>query len=89
MRIGTVVILQRAAAFRSGALDETDRTHLDLHTDSAAEQAAEIERLIGLGARRVDWTYQEGATHVVLADPDGNLFCVVNTGRDDPPRPPA
>lgn len=40
-------------------------------------QAAEVERLLGLGARRVDWRYPEQADYVVLADPDGNTFCVV------------
>ena len=61
-------------------LDETDRTHLDLWVDSAQEQAAEVDRLIGLGAQRVDWVYPDDADFVVLADPDGNLFCVVNAG---------
>ena len=60
-------------------LDETDGTHLDLHVASEPEQRAEIERLISLGARRVDWVYPEGASFVVLADTEGNLFCVVNT----------
>src|SRR4051794_12491855 len=58
-------------------LDEDDATHLDLYVDSASEQAAEIERLIALGARRVEWSYPDTANHVVLADPEGNLFCVV------------
>jgi hypothetical protein len=31
---------------------------------------------------RADWTYPEGARFVVLADPEGNLCCVINTGRD-------
>ena len=60
-------------------LDETDRTHLDLHAASEKEQQAEIERLISLGAQRVDWVYPDGAHFVVLADTEGNLFCVVNT----------
>ena len=64
------------------ALDEDDGTHLDLHTDSALEQQAEIERLLSLGASRVDWAYPDGARFVVLADPEGNPFCVVNTGPD-------
>jgi catechol 2,3-dioxygenase-like lactoylglutathione lyase family enzyme len=64
-------------------LDETDRTHLDLWVDSAQEQAAEVERLVGLGAHRVDWDYPRDADFVVLADPEGNLFCVVNAA---PPR---
>ncbi|MCF4123101.1 VOC family protein [Antribacter sp. KLBMP9083] len=60
-------------------LDEDDRTHLDLWVDSEEEQRSEIERLISLGATRVDWTYPDGADFVVLADSEGNLFCVVNT----------
>lgn len=60
-------------------LDETDRTHLDLHVASEKEQQAEVERLISLGARRVDWAYPDGAHFVVLSDTEGNLFCVVNT----------
>ena len=61
-------------------LDSSERTHLDLRTTSAAEQQAQVQRLIALGARRTPWTHAPGATHVVLADPEGNLFCVVNTG---------
>jgi catechol 2,3-dioxygenase-like lactoylglutathione lyase family enzyme len=76
----TPVLLPRSATEIALALDEDDRTHLDLHTDSAAEQRAEVERLVSLGATRVDWAYPEGARFVVLADPEGNLFCVVNTG---------
>ena len=52
--------------------------HLDLYTSS---QQAEVERLLGLGARRYDWRYQPGDDFVVLEDPDGNLFCVVQ--KDD------
>jgi Glyoxalase-like domain len=43
----------------------------------AEDAGREIERLLGLGARRVDWRYPPGADYVVLADPDGNTFCVV------------
>jgi hypothetical protein len=59
-------------------LDETDRTHLDLRVANAAEQQAEVERLVALGAQRMDWQYPDGADFVVLADTEGNLFCVVN-----------
>jgi len=76
----TPVLLPPQPATVAVALDEADGTHLDLHTDSAQEQQAEVERLISLGATRVDWTYPEGARFVVLADPEGNLFCVVNLG---------
>nr|WP_246654634.1 VOC family protein [Rhizobium laguerreae] len=50
------------------------RHHLDLY---ASDQQAEVERLLSLGAQRVDWRYPEGADYIVLADPDGNRFCVV------------
>ena len=75
-----VLLPQPPAPAVAVALDEDDRTHLDLHTDSAREQRAEVERLISLGATRIDWAYPDGARFVVLSDPDGNLFCVVNTG---------
>jgi catechol 2,3-dioxygenase-like lactoylglutathione lyase family enzyme len=61
-------------------LDDGDRTHLDLWVASAEEQDAEVERLVALGARRVEWTYPAEADFVVLADPDGNRFCVVDAG---------
>ncbi len=50
------------------------RHHLDLY---AADQAAEVARLSALGAQRVEWRYEPDADYVVLADPDGNRFCVV------------
>lgn len=78
----TPVLLPQTATVLAVALDEDDRTHLDLHTDSALEQQAEVERLVSLGATRIDWPYPDGARFVVLADPEGNLFCVVNTGRE-------
>jgi catechol 2,3-dioxygenase-like lactoylglutathione lyase family enzyme len=54
--------------------EDHQRHHLDLYADDAP---AEVERLIALGARRVDWRYPPGADYIVLADPDGNTFCVV------------
>lgn len=55
------------------------RLHLDLFTDSAEEQQAEVRRLIGLGARAVEWDlYPPDPDFVVLADPDDNIFCVVD-----------
>ncbi|MCZ2847182.1 VOC family protein [Modestobacter sp. VKM Ac-2978] len=57
------------------------RSHLDLHVADRAEQTAEVDRLVGLGAQRVDWDgYPDDPDFVVLADPDGNLFCVVDLG---------
>lgn len=53
------------------------RHHVDLHAD---DPEAEVERLLALGATRVEWDYPEDADYVVLADPDGNRFCVVVPG---------
>ncbi len=53
--------------------------HLDLHAADADEQTAQVDRLVSLGASRVDWdSYPEDPDFVVLADPEGNLFCVVD-----------
>lgn len=58
------------------------RVHIDLYAGDAADQAAEVERLIGLGASRIDWDdYPPEADFIVLADPDGNRFCVIETER--------
>ncbi|NIK56949.1 VOC family protein [Kribbella shirazensis] len=59
-------------------LDTTDRTHLDLWVDETSTPEAEVDRLIGLGAERVeDWTYPPNADFVVLKAPDGTVFCVI------------
>ena len=72
---GTRVALQRADA----PAEEHPRVHLDLVVDDKAEQAAEIDRLIGLGASLVPWdSYPAEPDFVVLADPEGNRFCVVD-----------
>lgn len=52
-----------------------NRVHLDVVT-RGADQAEEVERLIGLGAARVD-IGQGDVPWVVLADPEGNEFCVL------------
>ncbi|WP_414938217.1 VOC family protein [Amycolatopsis sp. cmx-11-51] len=55
------------------------RIHLDLVVDTAAEQTAEVLRLKELGATDVGWDrYPPKPDFVVLADPDGNRFCVVD-----------
>lgn len=74
---GRALGLQRSES----PVERYPRVHLDLFVDSAAEQDAEIERLIALGARRLDWDlYPPNADFVVLADPDDNPFCVVDLG---------
>jgi catechol 2,3-dioxygenase-like lactoylglutathione lyase family enzyme len=55
------------------------KIHLDLY---AADQGAEVERLIGLGASRIEWDRRPAdADFVILADPEGNRFCVIDTAR--------
>jgi predicted enzyme related to lactoylglutathione lyase len=55
------------------------KIHLDLY---AADQAAEVERLKGLGATEVHWSKRPAdADYVILADPEGVRFCVVDTSR--------
>ena len=51
-----------------------NRLHIDLRPD---DQAAEVARLEALGARRVSVGQPEDATFVVMADPEGNEFCVL------------
>ncbi|MEJ7633518.1 VOC family protein [Aeromicrobium sp.] len=53
-----------------------NRVHLDL-TTTDGDRDPEIERLIGLGARRVDVGQGDDVSWDVLADPEGNEFCVV------------
>jgi Glyoxalase-like domain len=53
-----------------------NRVHLDL-TTTAGDREAEIERLLALGARRVDIGQTGQESWDVLADPEGNEFCVV------------
>jgi catechol 2,3-dioxygenase-like lactoylglutathione lyase family enzyme len=52
------------------------RIHLDLYAD---DQAGEVERLKALGASEVHWDKRPpDADYVILADPEGNRFCVVD-----------
>jgi catechol 2,3-dioxygenase-like lactoylglutathione lyase family enzyme len=55
------------------------RLHLDLYTE---DQAREVKRLIALGATEIHWDKRPpDADYVILADPEGNRFCVVDTAR--------
>jgi|SRR6056297_746158 len=73
-RIGTRVALHRSVT----PVQERPRVHLDLIVDSPLEQSSEIDRLIGLGATRVPWDHPTDPDFVVLADSEGNRFCVVD-----------
>jgi len=56
-----------------------NRIHLDLVSESPAHQSEMVDRLVALGARRID-IGQGDVSWVVLADPEGNEFCVVRRG---------
>ena len=73
-REGTRVALQTTTT----PAQEQSRVHMDLIVDSAQDQTAEVARLISLGATQPDWPYPEKPDFVVLADPEGNHFCIVD-----------
>ena len=54
-----------------------NRLHIDLRPD---DQEAEVERLVDMGARYTD-VGQHDVSWVVLADPEGNEFCVLSARR--------
>ena len=54
-----------------------NRLHIDVNP-VGCDRDEEVDRLIGLGARRIDIGQGE-QTWVVLADPEGNEFCVLQT----------
>jgi hypothetical protein len=68
---GVNVSLQQVPERRKGK----NRLHLDLYTD---DQGGEVERLLGLGATPHPRTPEPGEDFVVLEDPEGNLFCVID-----------
>ena len=54
-----------------------NRIHLDLTTTSIDDQKETVARLVALGARHIDVGQGADDDHVVLADPEGNEFCVI------------
>jgi catechol 2,3-dioxygenase-like lactoylglutathione lyase family enzyme len=66
---GVLLGLQRVPEPKSGK----NRAHVDLH---ATDRAAEVRRLVDLGASVVDEHKHPGFAWTVLADPAGNEFCV-------------
>ena len=56
-----------------------NRLHLDFRPD---DQDAEVARLLALGARRVDVGQTGDEPWVVLADPEGNEFCILSSAAD-------
>ena len=58
-----------------------NRLHLDLRPPNGSSQSAELQRLLGLGATRVD-IGQGDVPWQVLADPEGNEFCLLRSTPD-------
>jgi catechol 2,3-dioxygenase-like lactoylglutathione lyase family enzyme len=76
---GTMIALQLSEV----PPEDYPRLHFDLHVADAAEQRAEAARLVSLGASRVDWDrYPDDPDFVVLADTEGNRFCIVDLGHE-------
>jgi predicted enzyme related to lactoylglutathione lyase len=64
------------------AKESKNRIHLDLSSTSIEAQKATVQRAVDLGARHIDVGQGPDATHVVLADPEGNEFCVLEPGNN-------
>ena len=73
-RVGTRIALHRSVT----PVQERPRVHVDLVVDTAAEQESETRRLVELGATLVQWDYPTDPDFVVLADSEGNRFCIVD-----------
>ena len=70
------VLLQRVNESKSGK----NRMHFDIETPTVDEEATRLEEL---GARRIvdDAIEEHGSRWIVMADPEGNEFCVCNAGQ--------
>jgi catechol 2,3-dioxygenase-like lactoylglutathione lyase family enzyme len=73
---GPNISIDQASVRRSG---KRSWLHLDLYTTS---RESEVKRLVALGATRYPWRYGPNPDYVVLEDPDGNLFCVVEVSEE-------
>ncbi|MEV4177138.1 VOC family protein [Nonomuraea sp. NPDC049709] len=73
-RNSLTVWLQPADAPKRGK----NRNHPDLYVPDGGDVEAEVERLVGLGATRVDVGQRGDEGFVVLADPEGNEFCLLH-----------
>lgn len=53
-----------------------NRVHLDIHVGTPEQVAAEVARLVALGATEHDTFTEHGSHWTVMTDPEGNEFCV-------------
>jgi predicted enzyme related to lactoylglutathione lyase len=85
-RLGVMLVSTDETSFhflvQAGAGEKIgqNRIHFDLTTTSAEDQAETVTQLLSIGAQRVDIGQGSNETHVVLADPEGNEFCVIEPG---------
>jgi catechol 2,3-dioxygenase-like lactoylglutathione lyase family enzyme len=84
---GDVAILPSGAAgFRIRFLPSQEpkigenRAHFDLTSTSPEDQRQTVARALQLGGKHIDVGQLPEEGHVVLADPDGNEFCVIEAG---------
>jgi hypothetical protein len=75
---GFTFVFGPAAEGKVGA----NRIHLDLSSRSVEDQHATVARLIDLGVSEIDIGQGRDAHHVVLADPEGNEFCILEPGNN-------
>ena len=74
---GTMIALQLSET----SPQDYPRLHFDLHVPNVAEQEAEADRMVTLGAVRVGWdSYPDDPDFIVMADTEGNRFCIVDLG---------
>jgi len=59
-----------------------NQMHFDLTSTSLIDQQETVARSLGLGARHIDIGQRPEEGHVVLADPEGNEFCVIGPDND-------
>ncbi|GAB3594480.1 VOC family protein [Angustibacter peucedani] len=59
-----------------------NQTHFDIASRTDDEQRETVERALSLGARHLDVGQKPDEDHVVLADPEGNEFCVIEAGNN-------
>ncbi|AZM79620.1 VOC family protein [Streptomyces sp. KPB2] len=85
---GLAVLPPDGAGFRIRFLPDAtpktgqNRAHFDLTSTSPEDQRRTVARALRLGGRHIDVGQLPEEGHVVLADPDGNEFCVVAAGND-------
>jgi predicted enzyme related to lactoylglutathione lyase len=59
-----------------------NQMHFDLTSTSLEHQQATVARALELGGRHIDIGQDPNDAHVVLADPEGNEFCVIEPGNN-------